>query len=86
MEEALQLLSQDDSWLRPMILLNLGVTYFVADNVEQAKPVLSEVTRIGQTKGIADPALAGLYLQAQFQALRGRIDHAIALCLPNYGS
>ncbi len=80
MEKALRLLSQDDSWLRPMILLNLGVTYFVADNFELAKPVLSEVTRIGQTKGIADPAIAGLYLQAQFQALRGRIDQAIALC------
>jgi LuxR family maltose regulon positive regulatory protein len=80
MEQALRLLSQDDSWLRPMILLNLGVTYFVADNFELAKPVLREVTRIGQTKGIADPAIAGLYLQAQFQALRGRIDPAIALC------
>ena len=80
MEQALQQLPQDDSWLRVMILLNLGVTYFVADDFRAAKQLLPEVTRIGQTRGLADPAIAGLYLQAQFLALRGRIDEAIALC------
>jgi LuxR family maltose regulon positive regulatory protein len=80
MEKALQLLPQDNSWLRSMILLNLGVTYFVADNYESAKQLLPEVSRIGQVRGIADPAIAGLYLQAQFLALRGRLQEAIALC------
>ena len=80
MEQALQQLPQDDSWLRTMILLNLGVTYFVADDFRAAKRLLPEVTRIGQTRGLADPAIAGLYLQAQFLALRGRIDESIALC------
>jgi LuxR family maltose regulon positive regulatory protein len=80
MEKALQLLPQDHSWLRSLILLNLGVTYFVADNYESAKPLLPEVSRIGQARGIADPAIAGLYLQAQFLALRGRLQEAIALC------
>jgi len=80
MEQALQLVPQNDSWLRAMIVLNLGVTYFVADNFESAKPVLDEATRIGQVTGIADPAIAGLYLQAQFQALRGQMDKASALC------
>lgn len=80
MEKALQLLPQDHSWLRSLILLNLGVTYFVADNYEKAKPLLPEVSRIGQARGIADPAIAGLYLQGQFLALRGRLQEAIALC------
>ncbi len=80
MEQALQQLPQDDSWLRSMILLNLGVTYFVADNFIAAQRLLPEVARIGQARGLADPAIAGLYLQAQFLALRGRIDEAIALC------
>ena len=80
MEQALQQLPQDDSWLRVMILLNLGVTYFVADDFRAAKQLLPEITRIGQTRGLADPAIAGSYLQAQFLALRGRIDDAIALC------
>jgi LuxR family maltose regulon positive regulatory protein len=80
MEQALQQLPQDDSWLRSMILLNLGVTYFVADNFIAAQKLLPEVSEIGQARGLADPAIAGLYLQAQFLALRGRIDEAIALC------
>lgn len=80
MEKALQLLPQDNSWLRSLILLNLGVTYFVADNYEAAKRLLPEVSRIGKARGTADPAIAGLYLQAQFLALRGRIDEATSLC------
>lgn len=80
MQQALQLLPQDGSWIRAMIVLNLGVTYFVIDNFTAALPVLNEATRIGQIKGIADPAIAGLYLQAQFQALRGRMYQAVTLC------
>ncbi|WP_439566533.1 LuxR C-terminal-related transcriptional regulator [Gloeocapsopsis crepidinum] len=80
MQQALQLLPQDGSWIRAMIVLNLGVTYFVIDNFTAALPVLNEATRIGQVKGIADPAIAGLYLQAQFQALRGRMYQAVTLC------
>lgn len=80
MEKALQLLPQDNSWLRSLILLNLGVTYFVTDNYESAKRLLPEVSRIGQARGMADPAIAGLYLQAQFLALRGRINEATSLC------
>ncbi|MBE9079099.1 LuxR family transcriptional regulator [Romeria aff. gracilis LEGE 07310] len=80
MEKALQLLPQDYSWLRSLILLNLGVTYFVADNYEAAKQLLPEVSRIGKARGTADPAIAGLYLQAQFLALRGRMDAATSLC------
>lgn len=80
MEKALQLLPQDNSWLRSLILLNLGVTYFVADNYEKAKRLLPEVSRIGQARNTADPAIAGLYLQAQFLALRGRMDEATSLC------
>jgi LuxR family transcriptional regulator, maltose regulon positive regulatory protein len=80
MEKALQLLPQDNSWLRSLILLNLGVTYFVADNYEAAKLLLPEVHRIGKARGTADPAIAGLYLQAQFLALRGDIDRAIGFC------
>jgi LuxR family maltose regulon positive regulatory protein len=79
-EQALQQLPQEVSWLRATIVLNLGVTYFTADNFELAKPVLVEATKIGQSKGIADPAIAGLYLQAQFLALRGRMDEALRLC------
>lgn len=84
MERALQQLPPDDSWLRLVILLNLGVTYFVADDFASAKTLLPEVARIGQARGLADPAIAGLYLQAQFLALRGRIDDAIALCQQGY--
>jgi LuxR family maltose regulon positive regulatory protein len=80
MEKALQLLPQVNSWLRSLILLNLGVTYFVADNYGAAKRLLPEVSRIGKARGTADPAIAGLYLQAQFLALRGRIDEATSLC------
>lgn len=80
MEQALQQLPPDDSWLRATVLLNLGVTYFVADNFESAKRLLPEVTKIGQVRGMADPAIAGLYLQAQFLALRGQLIKAIALC------
>jgi len=80
MERALQQLPQDDSWLRAAILLNLGVTYFVADNYAAAKRLLPEVSQIGLNRGMADPAIAGLYLQAQFLALRGRLDEATALC------
>jgi LuxR family maltose regulon positive regulatory protein len=80
MEKALQLLPQDYSWLRSLILLNLGVTYFVADHYRAAQRLLPEVSRIGRGRGAADPAIAGLYLQAQFLALRGRLDEAISLC------
>lgn len=80
MEKALQLLPQDHSWLRSLILLNLGVTYFVADNYEAAKRLLTEVSRIGKARGTADPAIAGLYLQAQFLALRGHMNEAVSLC------
>ncbi|BAU15844.1 transcriptional regulator, LuxR family with TPR repeats (plasmid) [Leptolyngbya sp. NIES-3755] len=80
MEKALKLLPQDNSWLRSLILLNLGVTYFVADNYAAAKQLLPEVSRIGQARGTADPAIAGLYLQAQFLALRGQLDKATSLC------
>jgi LuxR family transcriptional regulator, maltose regulon positive regulatory protein len=80
MEKALQLLPEDNSWLRSLILLNLGVTYFVADNYESAKRLLPEVSRIGKARGTADPAIAGLYLQAQFLALRGYMDEATLLC------
>jgi LuxR family maltose regulon positive regulatory protein len=80
MEKALKLLPQDNSWLRSLILLNLGVTYFVADNYEAAKQLLPEVSRIGQARGMADAAIAGLYLQAQFLALRGQLDKATSLC------
>ena len=80
MEKALQLLPQDNSWLRSPILLNLGVTYFVADNYEKAKRLLPEVSRIGQARNTAEGAIAGLYLQAQFLALRSRIDEATSLC------
>lgn len=80
MEKALQLLPQDYSWLRSLILLNLGVTYFIADNYEAAKQLLPEVSRIGRARGAADPAIAGLYLQAQFLALRGHLDEATSLC------
>ncbi len=80
MEEALKLLPQDNSWLRSLILLNLGVTYFVADNYNAAKQLLPEVSRIGQARGTADPAIAGLYLQAQFLALRGQLNKATSLC------
>ncbi|NJR59442.1 MAG: LuxR family transcriptional regulator [Cyanobacteria bacterium CRU_2_1] len=80
MEKALQLLPQDQSWLRSLILLNLGVTYFVADNYKAAKQLLLEVSQIGKAQGMADLAIAGLYLQAQFLALRGRIDEAVSLC------
>ncbi len=80
MEKALKLLPKDNSWLRSLILLNLGVTYFVADNYEAAKRLLPEVSRIGQARGTADPAIAGLYLQAQFLALRGQLDKATLLC------
>lgn len=80
MEKALHLLPQNNSWLRLLILLNLGVTYFVADNYDAAKRLLPDVSRIGRVRGTADPAIAGLYLQAQFLALRGQLDQAIALC------
>ncbi|KAM3114681.1 LuxR C-terminal-related transcriptional regulator [Phormidesmis sp. 146-33] len=80
MERALQLLPPDHSWLRSLVLLNLGVTYFVADNYEAAKRLLVEVSRIGKAQGMADPAIAGLYLQAQFLALRGRLDESVSLC------
>lgn len=80
LEKALKLLPQDHSWLRSLILLNLGVTYFVADNYEAAKQLLPEVSRIGKARGTADPAIAGLYLQAQFLALRGQLDKATSLC------
>ncbi|XGV97577.1 MAG: LuxR C-terminal-related transcriptional regulator [Leptolyngbya sp. BL-A-14] len=80
MEKALKLLPQDNSWLRSLILLNLGVTYFVADNYAAAKQLLPEVSRIGQARGTADPAIAGLYLQAQFLALRGQLNKATFLC------
>ena len=80
MEKALELLPEDNSWLRSLILLNLGVTYFVADNYEAAKQLLPEVSRIGQARGMADAAIAGLYLQAQFLALRGQLDKATSLC------
>jgi LuxR family transcriptional regulator, maltose regulon positive regulatory protein len=79
-EKALELLPQDDSPIRAMVLQNLGVTYFVTDNFEPAQRVLTEATRIGQKKGIADPAIAGLYLQGQFLTLRGQIDKATVLC------
>jgi LuxR family maltose regulon positive regulatory protein len=80
LEKALQQFPQNNSWLRSLILLNLGVTYFVADNYEAAKRLLPEVSRIGQARGMADPAIAGLYLQAQFLALRGQLDEATVLC------
>ncbi|MBE8971117.1 LuxR family transcriptional regulator [Nostocales cyanobacterium LEGE 12452] len=80
MEKALQLLPSDNSWLRSLILLNLGVTYFVADNYEGAKRLLKEVSYIGKVRGTADPAIAGLYLQAQFLALRGKLEEATSLC------
>lgn len=80
LEKALQLFPQNNSWLRSLILLNLGVTYFVADNYEAAKGLLSEVSRIGKARGTADPAIAGLYLQAQFLALRGQLNEATSLC------
>ncbi|QIR36416.1 LuxR family transcriptional regulator [Tolypothrix sp. PCC 7910] len=80
MEKALQLLPSDNSWLRSLILLNLGVTYFVADNYESAKQLLPEISAIGKVRGTADPAIAGLYLQAQFLALRGELDSATSLC------
>lgn len=80
MEKALSQLPQDNSWLRAMVLLNLGVTYFVADNFVAAKQLLPQVSQIGRVRGMADPAIAGLYLQAQFLALRGRLDRALALC------
>lgn len=80
MEKALQLLPQNYSWLRSLILLNLGVTYFVADNDKAAQALLPEISRIGQARGSADPAIAGLYLQAQFLALRGQLVEATALC------
>lgn len=80
LEQALQLLPQDNSWMRTTILLNLGVTYFHFDYFQPAQQLLPEVTKIGQSIGIADPAIAGLYLQAQFLALRGRLDRAIVLC------
>lgn len=79
-EQALQLLPQDDSRMRAMVLQNLGVTYFITDNFKPAQQVLTEAAQIGQNKGIADPAIAGLYLQGQFLALRGQIDKATALC------
>jgi LuxR family maltose regulon positive regulatory protein len=84
MERALQLLPPDNSWLRSLILLNLGVTYFVADNYAAAKRLLPEVSRIGKASGTADPAIAGLYLQAQFLGLRGRLDAATSLCQPEF--
>jgi LuxR family maltose regulon positive regulatory protein len=80
MEKALKLLPQDNSWLRSLILLNLGVTYFVADNYAAAKQLLPEVSRIGRVRGTADPAIAGLYLQAQFLTLRGELGKATSLC------
>lgn len=80
LEQALQLLPQDNSWMRATILLNLGVTYFHFDYFQPAQRLLPEVTKSGQSRGIADPAIAGLYLQAQFLALRGRLDRAIILC------
>ncbi len=80
MEKALQLLPQDNSWLRSLTLLSLGVTYFVDDNYEAARRLLPEVSRIGQVRSAADPAIAGLYLQAQFLALRGHLAEATALC------
>ncbi|MGG6239634.1 LuxR C-terminal-related transcriptional regulator [Nodosilinea sp. AN01ver1] len=80
MEKALQLLPQNYSWLRSLILLNLGVTYFVDDNYNAAQRLLPEVSRIGRARGAADPAIAGLYLQAQFLALRGQLTEATALC------
>ncbi|MBE9109068.1 LuxR family transcriptional regulator [Nodosilinea sp. LEGE 07298] len=80
MEKALQLLPQNYSWLRSLILLNLGVTYFVDDNYKAARQLLPEVSRIGRVRGAADPAIAGLYLQAQFLALRGQLTEATALC------
>lgn len=79
-EQALRQLPQDDSRLRAVVLQNLGVTYFVADKFEPAERVLTEMTRIGQLRGLADPAIAGLYLRAQLQTLRGRMDKAIPLC------
>lgn len=80
MEKALQLLPKNYSWLRSLILLNLGVTYFVDDNYGAAQQLLPEVSRIGRVRGAADPAIAGLYLQAQFLALRGQLAEATALC------
>lgn len=80
LEKALTLLPRDNSWLRSQILLNLGVTYFVADDYDAAKQLLPEVSRIGKVRGTADPAIAGLYLQAQFLALRGRMNEATSLC------
>lgn len=80
LEQALQLLPQVNSWMRATIVLNLGVTYFHFDYFEPAQRLLPEVTKIGQSRGIADPALAGLYLQAQFLTLRGRMDKAIVFC------
>ncbi|MDZ8140750.1 MAG: LuxR C-terminal-related transcriptional regulator [Nostoc sp. DedQUE04] len=61
-------------------MLNLGVTYFVADNYEGAKRLLKEVSYIGKVRGTADPAIAGLYLQAQFLGLRGKVEEATSLC------
>ncbi|MBE9226349.1 tetratricopeptide repeat protein [Phormidium sp. LEGE 05292] len=80
MEKALQLLPQNNSWLRSLVSLNLGVTYFVADNYEAAKQLLPQVSRIGKERGAADSAIAGLYLQAQFLTLRGCINEATLLC------
>jgi LuxR family maltose regulon positive regulatory protein len=51
LEKALQLFPQNNSWLRSLILLNLGVTYFVADNYEAARRLLPEVSRIGKARG-----------------------------------
>lgn len=79
-EQGLQQLPKNDSWLRAMVLLNLGVTYFVADNFAAASQLLPQVTKIGQALSIPDPAIAPLYLQAQFLAQRGQMELAMHYC------
>ncbi len=90
-EDALKIVPQHNYWLRSLVIMNLGFSYYLLDEWERSEPILAEAKKISFRCDrvdkvnpafigrVAESAINSLCLQAEIKELRGELGEAISL-------
>lgn len=88
----MEIVPEYNYWLRSLVLMNLGASYYLTDEFEQAESILAEAVKVStyckQADKIksafidrtAESAVTSLCLRAELKELHGDFQTAIALC------
>ena len=88
--KALDIVPKSNFWLRSLLLMNLGGSYYFNGQSEQAQPILQEAISVGKSTNFnnqflvanntSESAVTCLCMQAELKELAGDYTAAISLC------